>query len=152
MAKAESRTHHPPGEHPAAECAYEELAHTSEVGIRVRAATPARLFACAAAGMFALLGVRSGERPVRRELVIESLDAESLLVDWLSELLYLYESTGAVYDQVDVTQWAPTRLEAVATGGAPTGSPLRAIKAVTYHGLRLAEEDSGWLAEVYFDV
>jgi SHS2 domain-containing protein len=133
-------------------CDYEELSHTAEVGLRVRAGTPAALFMCAAAGMSAIMGAQPGERDVRREVVVESLDAESLLVDWLSELIYLHEITGAIYDQGEITNWTPTRLEATVVGGAPASPPQRSIKAVTYYGLRLAEEAGGWLAEVYFDI
>lgn len=133
-------------------CDYEELSHTAEVGLRVRAATPPDLFGCAAVGMFALIGAQPHERSQRRTVAVESLDVESLLVDWLSELLYLHETTGEVYDHCKVTTWQPTRLEAVVEGGPPADRPLRAIKAVTYHGLRLGEEAGGWLAEVYFDI
>ncbi|HBY97593.1 MAG: archease [Ardenticatenaceae bacterium] len=134
------------------ECDYEELSHTAEVGLRVRGAAPAALFACAAIGMFGLIGGRPGNRDRRRLVTVESLDAESLLVDWLSELLYLHETTGEVYDHCEVTTWLPTRLEAVIEGGRLAGQPLRAIKAVTYHGLRLYEAGGAWVAEVYFDI
>ncbi|NTU78997.1 MAG: archease [Chloroflexales bacterium] len=42
------------------DCHFEELAHTADVGARVRAATPAALFACAARSLFALIGARPG--------------------------------------------------------------------------------------------
>lgn len=134
------------------ECDYQELAHTADVGLRVRAATPAALFACAATGMFALMGAQPGEPRVRRDVIVESLDAESLLVDWLSELLYVHETTGEVYDQSEVLTWTPTRLAAVVEGGIPVHPLVRSIKAVTYHGLRLVEETGGWVGEVYFDI
>lgn len=133
-------------------CDYEELAHTAEVGMRVRAPTPAALFACAATGLFRLMGTRPGISDTSRAVVVESLDSESLLVDWLSELLYLHETTGEVYDRVEVGAWTPTRLEATVAGGRPGAPPSRAIKAITYSGLRLAATDGGWLAEVYVDV
>ncbi|HWQ12515.1 MAG TPA: archease [Roseiflexaceae bacterium] len=135
-----------------ARCDYEELEHTAEVGLRVRASTPAELFACAASGMFALIGAQPGEQRTRHTVTVESSDAESLLVDWLSELLVWHERTGAIYDQPEITRWTPTRLEAILVGYAPRTPPATAIKAVTYHGLRLAEENGAWLAEIYFDV
>jgi len=78
-------------------CDYEELEHTAEIGLRVRAATPAALFACAATGMFALIDAQPGEQRMRHVVTIESSDAESLLVDWLSELLYWHERDGEIY-------------------------------------------------------
>jgi SHS2 domain-containing protein len=133
-------------------CEYEELAHTAEVGLRVRAATPTALFACAAQGMFALLGAHPSDHSMRRVATIDSFDAESLLVDWLSELLYLHETTGEAYDRIAITTWMPTRLVAIVEGGRSAQPPLRSLKAVTYHGLRLVEERDGWLADVYFDI
>jgi SHS2 domain-containing protein len=133
-------------------CDYEELEHTAEIGLRVRAAIPAALFACAATAMFALIGAQPGEERARRAVTIESSDAESLLVDWLSDLIALHERTGEIYDQVEITRWTPTRLEAAVVGRAARTPPSTSIKAVTYHGLRLTEEAGGWLAEIYFDV
>jgi len=133
-------------------CQIEELSHTAEVGLRVRAATPGDLFACAALGMFQLIGVPPGIQRQRHSVVVESFDAVSLLVDWLSELLYLHETTGAVFDRCDVASWTPTRLVAVVAGGRPATRPERAIKAVTYAGLQLVEDDQAWRVDVYFDV
>lgn len=134
------------------DCEIQELAHTADVGMFVRAATPALVFACAARGLFDCMGVRSGAPRVRETVTIESVDAESLLVDWLTELLYLFETTGRVYDQAEVTGWSPTRLTAVVEGGAPDQTPRRSVKAVTYHGLRFIEQPDAWFAEIYFDI
>lgn len=133
-------------------CTYEELEHTAEVGIRVRAATPAELFVCAARAMLAFIGTQAAEHTACRPVVIEALDSQTLLVDWLNELLYLFETSGETYDQIRIFDWQPTRLEAALAGGRPTGPPQHSIKAVTYHGLRLVEESDGWQADIYFDV
>jgi SHS2 domain-containing protein len=133
-------------------CEYEELDHTAEVGMRVRAATPAELFACVATALFQLIGTQPADHSAQHTLTVESFDAESLLVDWLNELLYLHEKTGEVYDTCAVGAWTTTRLEAMITGGQPLHPPLRAIKAVTYHGLQLSADATGWTADVYVDV
>lgn len=133
-------------------CSYEELAHTADVGMRVRAPTPAELFACAAHSLVALAGATPGEATQQRQVTVEALDAESLLVEWLNEVLYLCESTGAVVADVRVTQWTPTAITAELWLAPPATPPRGAIKAVTYHRLQLAEEPEGWLAEYYVDV
>lgn len=135
-------------------CHFEELGHTAEIGLRVRADAPEHLFACAAAGMFSLLRVAPDpQQPVQVHTVrLESLDGESLLVDWLNELLYLYETTGAFYTECTVTHWAHTRLEAEARGHPPTEQPAVQIKAVTYHQLQLRASAAGWTAQVFFDI
>ena len=98
------------------------------------------------------MGVRSEPPRDRQTLTIASIDAESLLVDWLTELLYLFETTGRVYDQAEITQWSPTRLTAMVKGGALNETPRRSVKAVTYYGLRLIEQPDAWSAEIYFDI
>lgn len=133
-------------------CVYEELAHTADVGMRVRAPTPDALFACAARSLVALSGA-APDRPIQqRQVTVEAVDAESLLVEWLNELLYLSESAGAVVADVQVTRWTPTAMAAEVWLAPPATPPRGAIKAVTYHRLRLVEESEGWLAEYYVDV
>ena len=135
-------------------CDYQELSHTAEVGIRVRADSPAALYACAAQAMFALLeaGEDPAETPTPRTVTVESMDPESLLVDWLNELLFLYETTGQVFTQCQVTKWSPTRLEATVYGRTPTRPPRFDIKAVTYHDLQVGQDEEGWFAQVIFDI
>ncbi|MGQ9926340.1 MAG: archease [Chloroflexaceae bacterium] len=133
-------------------CVYEELAHTADVGMRVRAPTPAALFACAAQSLVALAGAVPGEPTEQRQVSVEAVDAESLLVEWLNEVLYLCESSGAVVAEVLVRAWRPTKIVAEVRLAPPAIPPRGAIKAITYHRLRLAETPEGWLAEYYVDV
>ena len=135
-------------------CRIEELGHTAEVGIRVVANSPSKLYACAARGMFGLLYelTETATPANRRMLVVESMDRESLLVDWLNELLFLHATSGNSYGECEVTQWSPTRLEAVLAEHPTLSPPSMEIKAVTYHLLRVAEVDQEWVAEVYFDI
>ena len=135
-------------------CRYQELGHTAEIGLAVQADAPEHLFACAAQGMFALLRTSSvpDAASVRHTVTLDALDGESLLVDWLSELLYLYETTGAIFTDCTVTRWTPTHLEAQVVGRRPQTPPVVHIKAVTYHQLQLVAGADGWSAQVFFDI
>lgn len=64
-------------------CRVEELDHTAEIGLRVWAASEARLFGCVGEAMFKLLGVEADPAapPAERLLEIEAGDPASLLVD-----------------------------------------------------------------------
>jgi len=136
------------------QCTYTELEHTAEIGLRVQAESPAALYACAAAAMFSLLAAQPNTQApaLSRPVEIRAADSESLLVDWLNELLFLHETTGALYLDCRITRWSPTRLEAEATGYPPLDVPALHIKAVTYHQLRIAQSADGWTAEIYFDI
>lgn len=133
-------------------CTCEELAHTADVGMRVGAPTPAALFACAARSLFVLAGAAPGAPASWRRVTVEAIDAESLLVEWLNELLYLHETTGEVVAEVQVVEWSPTLIVADVASAPPAEAPRCTIKAVTYHRLRLSETPEGWLAEYYVDV
>jgi len=138
-------------------CQFEELAHTAEIGMCVHAPDLPALFACAAAGMFALVGVCTEDpggvpSATSFSLTLDAVDTESLLVDFLSELVYLYDTTGVACADVEIIAWKPTSLQANARGWRPTEVPRMQIKAVTYHGLEIVAAEVGWQATVYFDI
>jgi SHS2 domain-containing protein len=135
-------------------CRFEELGHTAEIGLRVYAGAPAELFACAAHAMFSLLRVEPDRSAavVERLVSVESIDMDSLLIDWLNELLYLHETTGVLFSECVITHWTPIRLEATVAGSKPQQLPSMHIKAATYHQLQVTAGPDGWKAQVYFDI
>jgi SHS2 domain-containing protein len=137
-----------------ADCLIEELGHTSEVGLRVQADAPELLFACAAQAMFGLLRVLPNTilPPQHHHVTVDSMDGDSLMVDWLSELLYLHETSGAIFSDYTILRWTATHLEAHITGYPPVEPPTMHIKAVTYHQLRIQANTNGWMAQIYFDI
>src|SRR5438034_408776 len=67
---------------------YEEIEHTADVALRVRAPSLEKLFCYAARGMFALMTDASGVATASEiALDVTASDRETLLVNWLSELL-----------------------------------------------------------------
>ncbi len=130
---------------------FKEIEHTADLAIRAYGRDMRELFANAAQGMFALMAEPS-EEPVReREVSLEGIDYESLLVDWLNELIYLNEVEGETYHQFAIEALSPTELKAHVTGG-PTKSKTKAIKAATFHELAIEETASGLVATIVFDV
>jgi SHS2 domain-containing protein len=133
-------------------CRYQEIEHTADRAIRAYGRDLPELFANAAYGMFDLLTDVEGLRStVEREVSLEAPDLETLLVDWLRELLYLHEVNGEVYKEFEIGTLSPTRLKAVVKGGK-VFAPRLDIKAVTYHGLKIEETEEGYRATIVFDV
>ena len=131
---------------------FEEIEHTADLAIRAYGRDMSELFANAAHGMFALMVEHSAEEPIcEREVSLEGMDQESLLVDWLNELIYLHEVEGETYSQFDIETLSPTQLKAHVTGG-PTKSKTKAIKAATFHELAIEEMADGLVATIVFDV
>ena len=136
------------------DCQVEELAHTSEVGLAVRAGSLAALFGCLARAMISLTGVQEdgAADPLVLEVDVAGVDAESLLVNWLNEVLYLHEVTGVVPQAVTVHTITPASIQATVSGRAARAPSELQIKAVTYHQLVVVQENGEWKAEVFFDI
>jgi protein archease len=134
---------------------YETFDHTADLGLRVRAATLAELFADAARGLFSLIVDLDQVRPlVERHFEIAGTRRDDLLFDWLNELLYTFESQRLLLAEflVDVHDQG---LRATARGEPfdEHRHPLdHEVKAITYHGLKVEPTDDGWLAEVIVDI
>jgi len=131
---------------------WQELDHTADLVLHVWGRDLTDLFVAAATGMFSLLAVAApAGAPVRFELHLAALDAESLLIDWLNELLYLCETQDFVGSDFVFATLTPTELHAE-VAGLPVGERRADIKAATYHMLAVVAVEAGYEAEVVFDV
>ena len=127
------------------------MAHTADWAIRVWAENLSGLFEQAASGMYSLLELKLEDEPRLNEtLRLESLDLESLLVKFLSELLYHMEDKRIAYDKLSV-QIKALQLMAQLEG-RPITSQNKEIKAVTFHNLRIQHEGRIFKATIVFDV
>lgn len=135
-----------------------EIDHTADWAIRVQAPDLAGLFAGAATGMFQLLTPLAAVTPaVAWTFRHQAVDSETLLVDWLNELLFEADARHVVFCRFEIgameaaTAAAPASVTGVAHGG-PAGVLSKAIKAVTFSGLHIVHDVDGFTAEVVFDV
>ena len=132
---------------------FEIVEHTADWALRVFGRDLAQLLVHAAEGMASLLveepaAIATGEE---RHVELAAGDAESLLVEWLSELAYWAEMEQLIFTQFELSTVTPTHLEATVRGGrAP--ELQKHIKAVTYHNLAITQTEAGLEATVVFDV
>lgn len=130
--------------------------HTADIGIVVRASNVEMLFARCAWGMFHIIMDVSNVQPEEcTELVVQAPDREALLVRWLSELNFIVQTDDKVFGRFDVLTCSPTHMEAKVWGEKIDRSRHDVhteIKAVTYHALRIEQDNDGWEAQVLFDV
>ncbi len=130
---------------------FRELEHTADWELEVWAPDLVTLLEQAARGMYTLSGIRLGPGPRQpRTLAVQAHDPESLLVSFLSELLFLGEQEGLGFDSFDL-QLEGDRLQA-RLAGAPIVSTDKEIKAVTYHQLQVRETQEGLRVNIVFDV
>lgn len=131
---------------------FEEVEHTADIAIRVWGSDLAELFTNAAYGMACqLANAEVVVAETEREVQIEAEDLELLLVEWLSELLYLGEKDGVVFTEFDVLEMRPGSLQAIARGG-PVEEYQGHIKAVTFSELDIKETARGYETIIVFDV
>ena len=130
---------------------FEEIPHTADWSAHIWAEDLPSLFKEAAWAMNSLSGTVIGAGPrLKRTFETKGPDAESLLVAFLSELLYYQEHENFVFDQFDLkvaAQWLKVEME-----GAPIVSSEKAIKAVTYHNLKIERTQRGFETTIVFDV
>ena len=132
---------------------FEEIEHTADWALRVRGVNLRELLSHAARGMSSLLvpDLETVPVDVQRQVELDALDAESLLVEWLGELAYWAESELLVFREYDLTEVSPIHLRAILRGGRVPGLQKH-IKAVTYHNLKIVATEDGLETAIVFDV
>jgi len=130
---------------------YREVEHTADWELEVWAPDLTGLLEQAARGMYALCGVRlqAGPRQMR-SFTLQAIDAESLLVSFLSELLYIAEQEGLGFDNYQLLVEGNSLYAEL--GGAPLASLNKEIKAVTYHNLEIRQSPGRLDIRIVFDV
>ncbi len=133
------------------EAGFRERPHTADWALEVWAPDAPALLAQAALGMIALMGIHTRSEPrILQTFDLTFIDLESLLVGFLSEVLYLIHRDGVSFDQFDL-YIAENRLQA-SVRGQPIDHLAKEIKAVTYHNLRVIQTERGLEATLVFDV
>ncbi|MRR15726.1 MAG: archease [Deltaproteobacteria bacterium] len=138
---------------------YKMFDHTADIGVEILGRTKKELFANAAGAIFDILIERHEDAVVSakqsRKLIAGGTDVEDLLINFLRELLYLFNGAGWVVEQCKIMECSHTRLTAEVTGEPyhPKKHSIKnEIKAVTYSGLSVTKQKAGWKARVIFDV
>ena len=130
---------------------YEEVEHTADLALRVWGNDFLSLLDHSAKGMYLLLGITSNESfPVDWTLRIENGSKECVLVDFLSELLYLSEEKSIFLDQFHFS--GSCEFLEIKASGYRLDRIDRSIKAVTFHNLELRETDFGLETTITFDI
>lgn len=143
---------------------YEIIPHTADLKLRVYGADLPMLFKNALIGMFqALKPIASSceyhddrlvcnTLPILRDMQVKSPDQEALLVDFLSQALYLSDVYNEAYFEVHFTTLEPTQLMGTLKGVSITGMQESEIKAVTYHDLAITQHEGIWQTDIVFDI
>ena len=136
---------------------YEIIEHTADVGLKVNGATLKELFENAASGMFDIIAHKRSSANEHKKIQIkkEVEDFEELLVDWLSELLYIFNSQKILFSNFKILELNNGGIIGEAFGEKinPSKNTLQTeIKAVTFHDLKIEEDKNNFSCQIIFDV
>jgi len=132
--------------------------HTADIGVEVTGRTRKALFVNAAAALFdVMIENKTGKAAAKRQKTItaDGSDVNDLLINFLRELLYLFNGGKFVMGYCEIIKFTDKKLQARLRGesfSSKKHSIKTEIKAVTYSGLTVEKTKSVWKARIIFDV
>ena len=142
--------------------AFEHLDHTADMAVRLHARDEPDLFREATRALLSILldGAESAPVADRESIAVrlEAEDPEALLIDYLNELIFLFDTRRFLPSRLDVSALRlekPALLEGTVVGETYDPARHRAkteIKAATFHGLEIRRTGGGLEADVVFDL
>lgn len=135
---------------------YKIFNHTADLGLEILGKDEKELFSNAAFAIFDLIVDLHNVNPIEiRRLVVKGADREDLFVNYLRELLYMWNGEGMLLKDFSVLEIDSRHLVGEVKGEPfdPARHAIKTeIKAVTYHQVEVKETKKGWKARVIFDV
>jgi SHS2 domain-containing protein len=135
---------------------YRITARQAELAVRIVGKSQANLFVNAAAALFDVL--TESDKIVAKErmqLEVEGSDRDDLLVNWLRELLYLYQGSAYLLSEFNIHEVKDTVVKAE-VGGEKLDPDRHEVKqeimAVAYHKSHMQKTGEQWIAHVIFEV
>lgn len=130
--------------------------HTADIGLQAWGQSLSQLFREAADGLIeVLVGRLPAAGREARPLELSAASWEELLVSWLNELLFLFETRGFLPGRFEILALEPFRLRARLHGERYDSEryPLEhQVKAATYHQLQIEQRRNLWQTTIYFDL
>ena len=135
---------------------FEIIDHTADVGIIAYGTDIEQLFCNAALALFSLITeLESIQEKSHLNLRVSSDERDSLLVEWLNELIYFFDAKHMLFNRFDIESLTQNELKATCHGEDfdPMKHKIkRGVKAATYHMLRLDKNNDGYEAQIILDI
>jgi SHS2 domain-containing protein len=135
---------------------FEYIEHTADLGFKARGTTLEAMFVHAAQALFGILvSVETIEIKEVRGLEVKASSLDTLLVRWLNELLYLFDTERLLLGHFSIEKIRGCLLRAMVRGefvDASRHEIKTGIKAATYHGLYVKKHLGFWESQVILDL
>jgi SHS2 domain-containing protein len=133
---------------------YKLIDHTADIGIVAYGNDLVESFSNAAFGLFSLItDVSKIQETDSIDIEVNSSDMESLLVNWLNELIFIFETRHILFRKFDIQEMSEKSIKAICYGEQynPRRHKLeREIKSTTYHMLEIDRNNNE--VKVIFDI
>ena len=135
---------------------YRLTRNQSELAVRVVGDSQADLFANSATALFDVMAdIEKIEIKERIPLEVEGTDRDDLMVNWMRELLYLYQGSGYLLKEFKIHEVKDSIVKAEVCGEKidPDRHEIKQeIGAVAVHKSRMQKTGSQWIAQVIFEI
>jgi len=132
---------------------FRQLDHTADLALEFWAPNQEALLC---EGARALIQILTNGRKIEEDsegpMVIDALDPDDLLVQWLNEILYAATVEGFLFSSADITVDRGHLQANVRGQSGGRGLLATELKSVTYHDLQLTHHAHGWYAHIVVDV
>lgn len=130
---------------------YVEVPHRADVAIKVWSEDLGGLFIQSACGLYSIMGIdKINECSISRIIKLNEPDYENLLIRFLNELIFDVQLQSVMYEELNI-RIQQMRLSGELKGKKVT-SPIREIKAATYHDCNIIQTDAGYETVIVFDI
>jgi len=135
---------------------FEYIDHTADLGFKARGTTLEAMFANAAQALFGVLvSPKNVLVSEQRAVDVSATSLDSLLVSWLNELLYLFETENLLLRRFQIDSMNDQNLHATVEGEFldPSRHEIKTgIKAATYHQVYVEKRRGIWECQVFLDL
>jgi len=130
------------------------LEHPADIKLKIIASSKKELFKGALKGMASIINGQEclKEEVIEKKIEILSLDEETLLVDFLNEVLAQTDIYNSVFSEIKIEEFTSQKIK-----GKIKGHKIERfkeeIKGVTYHDLDIIKNEKGtWEVTILFDI
>lgn len=135
---------------------YEVFEHTADIGIQAYGRTLDELFIAAAQGVESVMVEPEQISNVTSCAIdVEGHDRLSLLISWLNELIFLFDTEYLLFRTFEIVSMTETHLSGRASGeiyDRQRHDLSSAVKAVTWHEASISRHDDGYQARLILDL
>jgi len=135
---------------------YRFINHTGDLGVEIFGQSLPQLFQYAAEAFAEIVtDPKTVLAKETREIFLQADGIETLLIHWLNEFVYLFDTDGLIFADIEILYLDDCQVKA-RVRGEPFDDDRHeirtVIKSATYHQLKVSRKNGLWQARVIFDI